>query len=120
MEAHELKFGTERFEGKTVAIGGNKYIIPALSLGPLKRLRERIRKVTTGDATEEEAQEVTSQAIYAALKRNYPEITLEFVEEEIVDLVNCRQLLGVVLNASGYVKAGQGNAAAADPPTSTS
>jgi hypothetical protein len=113
--------GNERYDGKPINVGGVTYLIPPLSLGALKRLREPVRKIMDGKATEEEAQDTTVAVIYAALKRNYPDLTQDFVADEIVDVANSRDLLLLALNASGYVKPGgdaSGNAEAGSPQTS--
>jgi hypothetical protein len=117
----KLTFGTERFGGTAVNVGGKTYVVPPMSLGALKRLRDPVRKILDGKATEEETQDTTVAVIYSSLKRNYPELTLEYVQDEIVDLSNGRQLLNIALNASGYVKsASSGNAEAGILPSSTS
>lgn len=112
--------GAERYEGTSYTVGGVTYIIPALSFGALKKLRDKINRMIAGEATEDEAQDTTCAIVHAALVRNYPEMTLEFVSDEIVDFRNYRELTQLTLQAAGYVKAPEGKVVAESPQTSVS
>lgn len=68
-------------EGMPIEIGGKKYTLPPLGLAGLKKTAE-MRK-TFGDPNESEQLDATITIIHAALIRNYPDLTLEQVMEDI-------------------------------------
>jgi hypothetical protein len=93
----------ERWGGKKITIGGKEWLFAPLSIGAMKRFKDDIGKIgTSQDATE--VMEVSIRIIAASLKRNYPDLTSEFIEEDIVDMSNFKELLTEVLAVSGYQK----------------
>jgi hypothetical protein len=94
--------------GMAVAMGGQDWIVPPLTLGQLRRLMPKVRKLTEIGASMGETQvAVLVDIVTAALQRNYPEMTPERVEN-LLDLGNA----GSVLNASSPARA----LSRADPP----
>ena len=62
--------------GVEVAMGGENWLIPPLTLGQLRRLMPKVRQLTEIDAAMGEAQiGVLVEIVAAALQRNYPEMT---------------------------------------------
>jgi hypothetical protein len=97
-----------RFEGTEMTIAGKKYVIPAMNLKRLKKQRPNIdllRSMSPGPQMTEEEIGVMVEIIHAALSRNYPDLTVDDVEE-MVDLNNIRPISMAVMGASGFVPAG--------------
>lgn len=90
------------FEGETITLAGREYVLPALST---KQARKHWEKVRTFDvkATPElipTRYEHGVFLIHQALARNYPELTLEQVDDW-VDLRNFTPLVLKVMALSG-------------------
>ena len=87
--------------GLVVAMGGEDWIVPPLTLGQLRRLMPKVRQLTEIGASMGEAQiAVLIEIVAAALQRNYPEMTPEKVEN-LLDLGNASVVLNAVLTGSG-------------------
>jgi hypothetical protein len=96
----------ERYGGKEVKIGGKTYLFAPISIGQMKRFMKAIEKIQGGDSTQEETLENSLAIIRASLQRNYPSMTGEWIEENIIDPTNLGSLFNVALEASGF-KAGE-------------
>lgn len=87
--------------GVTIAMGGDDWLIPPLTLGQLRRLMPKLRQLTEIGASMGEAQiGILIEIVMAALQRNYPEVTEERVES-LLDLGNAGEVLNAVLTGSG-------------------
>jgi hypothetical protein len=87
--------------GVAVAMGGQDWIVPPLTLGELRRLMPKVRQLTEIGASMGEAQiNVLIEIVTAALQRNYPEATPDKVEN-LLDLGNASAVLNAVLTGSG-------------------
>ena len=87
--------------GVVVAMGGRDWLVPPLTLGELRRLMPMVRQLTEIGASMGEAQiTVLVEIVTAALQRNYPDVTLEEVEN-LLDLGNAASVLNAVLTGSG-------------------
>lgn len=92
--------------GVAVAMGGQDWIIPPLTLGQLRRLMPQVRQLTEIGASMGEAQiNVLIDIVTAALQRNYPEATPEKIEN-LLDLGNASAVLNAVLTGSGLKPGG--------------
>jgi hypothetical protein len=91
-----------RFAGQAVNLGGTTYIVPPLALGALKQLLPKIKALTIGEDLLPDLSQVVDllEICLAALKRNYPELTLEELGD-IVDLGNFKTLVAAVMAQSG-------------------
>lgn len=95
-------------EGTTITMGGKEWVIPALSLGQVRRLQpilEQIPIQADGVLTAETIDNSIA-VIHAAMSRNYPDITLRDVEE-MVDLRNIRPIFQAILGLSGLMPSGE-------------
>jgi hypothetical protein len=100
--------------GVAVAMGGQDWIVPPLTLGQLRRLMPKVRQLTEIGVSMGEAQiNVLIDIVTAALQRNYPETTPDKVEN-LLDLGNASAVLNAVLTGSGLKPGGaaMGEAAA--------
>lgn len=87
--------------GVAVAMGGQDWIVPPLTLGQLRRLMPKVRQLTEIGASMGEAQiAVLVDIVTAALQRNYPEMMPDKVEN-LLDLGNASAVLNAVLTGSG-------------------
>ena len=92
--------------GVTVAMGGQDWIVPPLTLGQLRRLMPKVRQLTEIAASMGEPQiAVLVDIVTAALQRNYPEMTADQVEN-FLDLGNASAVLNAVLTGSGLKPSG--------------
>ncbi len=87
--------------GVMVAMGGQEWTVPPLTLGQLRRLMPKVRQLTEIGAQMGERQiGVLVEIVAAALQRNYPDMTAETVEN-LLDLGNAGAVLNAVLTGSG-------------------
>jgi hypothetical protein len=94
--------GKPKFEGEAVWLGGQEYVLPSLSVGQAKKLWPEILELNKGvtvDALPQKRDEIV-KIIHAAISRNYPEMTIETMED-FVDLGNMRRLMMIVSGQSG-------------------
>jgi hypothetical protein len=104
--------------GVAVAMGGQDWIVPPLTLGQLRRLMPKVRQLTEIGASMGEAQiNVLIDIVTAALQRNYPETTPDKVEN-LLDLGNASAVLNAVLTGSGLKPGGPAMGEASAPGTS--
>ena len=104
--------------GVAVAMGGQDWIVPPLTLGQLRRLMPKVRQLTEIGASMGEAQiNVLIDIVTAALQRNYPETTPDKVEN-LLDLGNASAVLNAVLTGSGLKLGGPAMGEASAPGTS--
>jgi hypothetical protein len=92
--------------GVAVAMGGQDWIVPPLTLGQLRQLMPKVRQLTEIGAAMGEAQiNVLIDIVTAALQRNYPETTPDRVED-LLDLGNASAVLNAVLTGFGLKPSG--------------
>jgi hypothetical protein len=92
--------------GVTVVMGGQDWTVPPLTLGQLRRLMPKVRQLTEiGAAMGEEQIAVLVDIVTEALRRNYPDITTDSVEN-LLDLGNASVVLNAVLTGSGLRSGG--------------
>jgi hypothetical protein len=104
--------------GVAVAMGGQDWTVPPLTLGQLRRLMPKVRQLAEIGASMGEAQiAVLVDIVAAALQRNYPEMTPDEVEN-LLDLGNASAVLNAVLTGSG-LKSGGGTMGEASAPGTT-
>ena len=82
-------------------MGGQDWLVPPLTLGQLRRLIPKVRQLTEIGASMGEPQiGVIVEIVAAALQRNYPDVTMDNVED-LLDLGNAGAVLNAVLTGSG-------------------
>ena len=86
--------------GTTIALGGQDWLVPPLSLAQLQRFLPRVQELSAagqvGAAMGPEQLAVLLDIVTAALQRNYPEITSEQVAN-MLDLGNASTVLAATL-----------------------
>ena len=95
------------FEGHEISLGGEVYIVPAVSARYLKKYLPKLQDLKT--LGNEEAMLLMYELIVVAFKRNYPAME----EDAILDLIdnrNVARIFGVVMNAAGLEQTQEGKA----------
>lgn len=93
-------------DGPKINLGGVERILAPLNFKALRKVGPRmglLAGLKTGMGVPEEAQDLLVEMVLASLRRNYPEITQEEVEEHL-DLRNVEPVVLALLNATGLVK----------------
>lgn len=80
--------------------GGTLLTVPPLNLGALRRLQGKLQALQTLDATSPQATDTIVEATHAALKRNYPDITIDEVED-LLDVGNMHDVFTSVMDVAG-------------------
>lgn len=93
--------------GVVIVLGGQDYIIPALNIKSLKKCTGQIDKVNDVTVSNNEKLSIVAEIAHLAIKRNYKEVTMEFMEEWI-DLRNCWEVFGAIMGQSGFKEAKPG------------
>jgi hypothetical protein len=105
--------------GTKIEISGQKWTVPPLTLGQLRRLAPELGKITArANMLDAEVIAAVIKVVTTALLRNYPDLAEETVEE-MLDLGNAGEVLNAVLAGSGLRRgAGSGeDRAATSKPT---
>jgi hypothetical protein len=102
-----------QFEGAAVRIGSRDMIMPSLSVGQARKFWPQILRLNSEGVTIEEVLSTMPskfgdmvQIIHAALSRNYPDLTLTELENEI-SINQLRQLMMIVSGQSGMDSKGE-------------
>lgn len=93
-------------DGLKIKVGNEEFTVPPLTLGALRRLTPKVKilvTLATDELPDEEQLGALTDLALAALKRNYPDMTAERVEE-IIDLGNLPVILPAILSAAGLEK----------------
>ncbi len=87
--------------GIVVKMGGREWTVPPLTLGQLRQLLPKVHQLSDASAEMDGTHiAILIEIVTAALQRNYPDITSDFVES-LVDLGNAGEVLNAVLRGSG-------------------
>lgn len=96
----------ERHEGTSVVVGDKTYIVPPLSLGKMRKFLPQITAITGGvsDLSESDQLNMMSDIIHSAMVRNYPDMTQEQMEEDVLTIENVKVFMEAVCKASNLVR----------------
>lgn len=99
-------------DGKILKIGEKEYIVPPMNFKTLKKV---LPKVSSWDKTDFKGPEATmdiiskfSEIILLALQRNYPDLTLDELEEHLT-MKEINPIVEIVLEVSGLSRLGEKN-----------
>jgi hypothetical protein len=101
-------------EGTPVKIGRQVLIVPALNFKALRMLKPQLAILhALGPTTEvtDEVHEAMVDIVHTALKRNYPNLSREDLEDGF-DLSNRDRIVRAVMGQSGMTQSGEGKPAA--------
>jgi len=86
--------------GNPIKINGQVWIFAPLSLGPAEQLMPKIQNFNPSDFA------LVADVAFKSLKRNYPDITREYVADELLDVGHVNDVFETVMGASGLVYTG--------------
>jgi hypothetical protein len=92
--------------GIEIELGGEKFTVPPLNFRALREHMDTIAGMTTGLPLSSEQLDKSVALILTAIRRNYPELTRDALEERL-DMANIKIVLPAILGASGFVRAGE-------------
>lgn len=96
-----------KFEGESVRIGDGTFVVPSLSIKQARKMWPTILELDKGITPENlpEKYGMMIELIHAALSRNYPDISIEDLEE-MIDMGNVRRLVRIISAQSGLNRPG--------------
>ena len=90
----------ENPRGNPLKINGQVWIFAPLSLGAAELLMPKLKNFDPNDFA------LVADVAHKSLKRNYPEITREFIADELLDIGHVNAVFEAVMGASGLVHTG--------------
>jgi len=96
-------------EGMAVRMGGRDWIVPALNMRQVRYFEEKgalTRAFEVGPLSPPEDRSLALEIIHAAMGRNYPDLTVE-VLEELLDLNNTPKVFLSIMGLSGLTEKGE-------------
>ena len=104
--------------GQWVTLGDEAYRIPPLGFMAIQDLADEVQGLAQMGARPTPAQMVTvAKIVHAAIKRNYPDMSVEELGE-MLDIGNYQRVLGEVLQIAGFKQEG-GSGGPGEAPAST-
>lgn len=91
-----------KIPGVLFDFNGRKLVLAPLTLGPLRQLLGALKEFGTGN--DPRHLDTAADAVTASLQRNYPHITQEQVENELLDAGNIWEVVPIISNQSGLVR----------------
>lgn len=90
-----MKFAqVENPRGNSITIVGVKWIFAPLPLAAVERFQDELNSGNVPISA-------IADMSHISLKRNYPEITREYVAEELIDMANMQDVLATITQVSG-------------------
>ncbi|QKT97717.1 hypothetical protein FOB20_02200 [Acinetobacter lwoffii] len=90
----------ENPRGNPLKINGQIWIFAPLSLGAAEKLMPKLKTFDPSDFA------LVTDVAHSSLKRNYPDITREFIADELLDVGHVNDVFETVMGASGLVYTG--------------
>lgn len=91
----------ENPRGNPLKINGQNWIFAPLSLGAAEQLMPKLKNFDPNDFA------LVADVAHKSLKRNYPDITREFIADELLDIGHVNAVFDTVMAASGLVYTGE-------------
>ena len=102
-----ISMAAKLIDGVTVNLRGTEFVVPPLTFGQLKRLAPQIEALSVGGQAATTASIAGAIAIVqSALSSNYPDITVEQVED-LLDTKNMATVIQAIMGNSGLVQSGE-------------
>jgi hypothetical protein len=99
-------------DGAKIRMGGEDWVVPPLNLRAVRLHEQMIKDIQTVGSQFEGLPKIAAVAL-AALQRNYPELTLEQVED-LLDMGNALSVFRAIIGQSGFEEARPGGASAGE------
>ena len=93
-------------DGKKIIIGEKEFTVPPLNFRSIRALEKDIASLgamSPGAAITSEQIDTIIRIVQVALKRNYPDITTEDLEENL-DLNNVAPIIQAIMGVSGFTQ----------------
>lgn len=90
----------ENPRGNPLKINGQTWIFAPLSLGAAEQLMPKLKNFDPNDFS------LVADVAHKSLKRNYLDITREFIADELLDIGHVNAVFEAVMGASGLVHTG--------------
>lgn len=98
------------FDGITLKIGTENYIVPPLNFKGLRKAKPLLDKLPTqlegNSQMSDEQMDAMLDFILLALSRNYPDMTKDQLED-ILDMANIQDVMAAITGQSGLIKKNQ-------------
>ncbi len=92
-------------DGIQVKMGGREFIIPPLNFSSLRKYLPKIQEMMA-EKDPLKLLDINSEILLAALRRNYPELKIDELEE-LLDFKNVQEIIEALMEASGLKKQGE-------------
>ena len=102
--AEQTKAAAPQFEGRVVHFGGKDWIAAPFTLGPIKRLKPTLERLSATPAEGVNAMEQLDdvlEIVHASLVRNYPSLTVQQLED-LIEIPALTEVVRAVLDVSGF------------------
>ena len=90
----------ENPRGNPLKINGQIWIFAPLSLGAAEKLMPKLKTFDPSDFA------LVADVAHSSLKRNYPDITREYIADELLDIGHVNAVFETGMGASGLVYTG--------------
>lgn len=108
---------TVKISGIPITLGDRKLVMPPLNFRALKELQTRLGKVDMA-TMDDQTMSLAVDVAMAALKRNYDDVTEEFLLEYL-DVANMQEVFEAAMDVSGLKRKKLEQAGRSDDPPST-
>lgn len=78
---------------------GRRLVLAPLNMGVMRQMLSKFQNTSQEPSVDQI--DTVVDAVYASLRRNYPEITRDEVENNLVDMANAEELMPIIMNRSG-------------------
>lgn len=92
------------YAGEEFQFGKDTYTLAPLNFFFMRKNQAKLADFSAQKMSEDQIFDFTVEIVLASLKRNYPEMTQDFVEQNL-DMGNVQKVMPAVLGQSGFVKA---------------
>jgi hypothetical protein len=90
-----------KFDGVAMKLGGKEIVVPPLSLKLIRKYQEELKNIGNFSGVPGPEQiDLISKVILDAIQRNYPDFTMDELEE-VIDVKNMRTLFQAIMGVSG-------------------
>lgn len=93
-------------QGVEIELGDETFTVPPLTFRAVREHIDAIAGMTTGLPLSAEQIDRSVALILAAMRRNYPDMTEDMLEERL-DMANIKIVLPAILGASGLKRVGE-------------
>jgi hypothetical protein len=98
------------FKGTEIELGGDRFMLPPLSLDKLEELEPHFQQLAAPAANLKERLRKLMPILLASFQRNYPEMT-EGKLRELLDLPSLNLVVDAIMQANGFRMAKPGESA---------